>query len=251
MPSMRPFPTRAIVTMLVVFCLVAPQGAHGDAPAPRPPGLEKLRAGTPLDAALETLRGLGLNVFYTSFLVSSSMRVENDIHARTPRVMLDEVLAPHDLHVEDGPGGRLVVVAGPPPPSLLLGQVRSRADGTPVAGAEIVRVDGRRVARSDGAGQFELSLAPGRHELEARLPGFVVGHFEVEVAAGEEANRDIALEAAPVSLDSIIVTPSRISLMRDNPITALDFDRREIFQLPHFGDDIFRALTLLPSFLLP
>ncbi len=249
MPEVPTLSLRAVASTLVLLSLamVSSTLAQSKEVPDRAPGLETLRAGQPLGDALTTLRGLGLDIFYTSHLVRPEMKVAKDVRSTTARVMLDELLAPHDLHATEGPGGRLVIVAGPPESSDLHGSIRSAANGAPVPGVEILSRDGRFSTRSDDQGRFTLPLPPGKHHLEARLPGFVVGHFEVELLAGERTERDLVLEEAPVSLDAIIVVPSRISLMREDPVTALDLDRREIFQLPHFGDDIFRALTLLPG----
>lgn len=211
-----------------------------------PPPAE-LRAGQKLSVALDALRDQGLDIFFTSHLVKPRMEVARDILSGSPRARLDELLAPHGLHAITGPGGRLVIVDGAPAPTWVRGLVRVRGGLEPIPGAEIIVERGGYTVRSDPQGRFELSLPPGRHRLEARLPGFVVGHFEVELLAGEATERELELEPAPMALDAIIVTPSRISLLRDDPIAALDFDRREIFSLPHFGDDIFRALTLLPG----
>ena len=249
MPDVPTLSLRAVASTLVLVSLtmVSSTLAQSDGVVDRAPRPEALRAGQPLGDALTTLRELGLDIFYTSHLVRPEMKVAKDVRATTARVMLDELLAPHALHAAEGPGGRLVIVAGPPERSEVHGSVRSTTDGAAVPGVEILSRDGRFSTRSDDQGRFTLPLPPGKHHLEARLPGFVVGHFEVELLAGERTERDLVLEEAPIALDAIIVVPSRISLMREDPITALDLDRREIFQLPHFGDDIFRALTLLPG----
>ncbi|MGH9363268.1 MAG: hypothetical protein ACRD2T_15260, partial [Thermoanaerobaculia bacterium] len=47
--------------------------------------------------------------------------------------------------------------------------------------------------------------------------------------------------------EEIVVTPSRISLLREDPVGLLGLSREEILTLPHLGDDFFRALSLLPG----
>ena len=47
--------------------------------------------------------------------------------------------------------------------------------------------------------------------------------------------------------EEIVVTPSKISLLREDPVGLLGLSRDEILTLPHLGDDFFRALSLLPG----
>lgn len=47
--------------------------------------------------------------------------------------------------------------------------------------------------------------------------------------------------------EELLVTPSRISMLRDEPAGPFELSREEILTLPHLGDDFFRALTLLPG----
>ena len=76
----------------------------------------------------------------------------------------------------------------------------------------------------------------------------------VVVAAPTSAPESIAAVASPpqpypatVIEEEIRVTPSRFSLLRERPAGPLDLGREEIVALPHLGDDIYRALTLLPG----
>ena len=104
-------------------------------------------------------------------------------------------------------------------------------------------------AVSDRAGRFSFAaVAPGSYRLDARRPGYVLGTaVEVLVVGGQSSTVRLDLVAAAVTLDEIVVTPSAISLLRADPVSALAFDRDEIAELPHLGDDLFRALTLLPG----
>jgi len=63
---------------------------------------------------------------------------------------------------------------------------------------------------------------------------------------GAAANTPLR-EPMPVFREEIVVTPSRISLLREAPIGTLGLSREEILALPHLGDDLFRALTLMPG----
>ncbi len=66
------------------------------------------------------------------------------------------------------------------------------------------------------------------------------------LAAQPAAEETPPEDAAPVALDEIVVT-ARYSLLRDEPLTVVDMNREEIMELPHFGDDLFRAVSVLPG----
>ncbi|MCG8462733.1 MAG: TonB-dependent receptor, partial [Holophagales bacterium] len=204
--------------------------------------------GMPLGQALRDLRGLGLELFFTSNLVGSHQRVSVEPTSQEPLEVLREILRPHGLAAIPGPGGRWVVVRGEPELSALRGKVVEAASGTPIPGARMWLAATGRETWSGADGTFELLEVPaGDHVLEAHLPGFVIHRQSLEVEAGSTADVRINLEAAPLEVDRIVVTPSRVSLLRDEPVVGLSLDRGDIFALPHLSDDIFRALTLLPG----
>lgn len=83
-------------------------------------------------------------------------------------------------------------------------------------------------------------LAP--HRLRARAgPGGTV----VVVPGEREANAEEP--SLPVVREELVVTPSRISLLREEPVAFFGFSRDEILTLPRLGDDFLRSLTLLPG----
>jgi hypothetical protein len=47
--------------------------------------------------------------------------------------------------------------------------------------------------------------------------------------------------------ETVVVTPSRVSMLRDDPGSTVAFSREEIEALPHLGDDFFRAVSLVPG----
>ncbi len=206
-------------------------------------------AGRPLDEALRALQAEGLKIFFTSNVVRPGMTVAAEPTAGDPRGRLDQLLAPHGLTSKVGPGDRLVVVVAKPSVSSIHGTVRERAAGTPLPGVRVLIAGTDTETMSGNDGGFLLDqLAAGSYALEAHLPGFVVEHFErITVAPGEVVELGITLQAAPMALDEIVVTPSFISLLREEPVTGLTLDRDDIFALPHLGDDIYRAFTLLPG----
>ena len=138
--------------------------------------------GRPLSEALLSLQRQGLTIVFTSELVRPEMKVAAEPASREPRRILDEILAPHGLAVEEGPGGVLVVVA-------------KKAIGGGVA----------------------------KTPVEETVP------------------------ALPVFRDEIVVQPSRVSLLNEQPESSLALSREDIETLPHLGGDIFRTTSLLPG----
>lgn len=47
--------------------------------------------------------------------------------------------------------------------------------------------------------------------------------------------------------EPIVITPSRVSMLREEPGATVGFSREQIQQLPHLGDDFFRAVSLAPG----
>jgi hypothetical protein len=113
-----------------------------------------------------------------------------------------------------------------------------------------IRVLGTGIEVYSGAdGRFEIvDLKAGAYTLEARLRGFVVEQVEeVEVALGLSTKTTLSLQPAPFIHDEIVVRPSRMSLLHEQPAAPLSLSRSEIESLPHLGGDVFRALSLLPG----
>ena len=54
-------------------------------------------------------------------------------------------------------------------------------------------------------------------------------------------------EALPMIEEEMVVRPSRVSLLRRQPIAPLGMTRDEILALPHLSDDFYRSLSLLPG----
>jgi hypothetical protein len=67
--------------------------------------------GRPLAEVLQSLQKQGMAIVFTSQLVRPEMKVVREPAAREPRQLLEEILAPHGLRVQEGPEGILVVVA--------------------------------------------------------------------------------------------------------------------------------------------
>jgi TonB dependent receptor len=110
----------------LLVLLLAAAGTAGAVPLPQAPGplpqapgpgpAESGRptlAGRPLTEALLALRSLGLEIVFTSQLVRPEMRVLAEPSGSDPRLLLDQILAPHGLRAMQSSGGILVVVPAP------------------------------------------------------------------------------------------------------------------------------------------
>lgn len=208
--------------------------------------------GRPLSEVLLSLGRQGLTVVFTSELVRPEMTVVAEPRTRDPRQVLDEVLAPHGLAVEEAANGVLVVVARGAVagrPATIHGEVLAPGSREGVAGAVVRVVERGLEAPVDAAGSFSIAtLEPGRYTLEAVAPGYLEQRIE-DVAIAEGASRRIVfrLHPQPYVEDEIVVRPSRLSLLDEQPESSLSLGRAEIESLPHLAGDVFRATSLLPG----
>ncbi len=132
------------------------------------------------------------------------------------------------------------------------GQIEGRVvttDDAPVLGAE-VGLDPRviKTVSTDSEGLFTLRAVPeGSYRVIAAAPGFAVGEASIEVSRESPSPALlIRLPAAEVTLDSIDVVGS-YSIGRDAPARSSALTAEQLRELPHFGDDIVRAVTVLPG----
>lgn len=251
---------RIATTLLGAVLLLAPGLARGTAAPPPAPGAtpeggeapRPALAGLTLTEALLALQARGLDLVFTSQVVRPEMRVEAEPAGDEPRAILDQLLAPHALKAQSGPGGVLVIVpagsgaAGGP---SVTGTVRSAGSLAPLAGASIQLLEARRQVRSAADGGFEIGpLAPGVYTLEAEHPDHLPARVE-EIVVGERgaAEVTVTLPSMPFINQEIVVRPSRLSLLQEEPTAPLSLSRDDIEALPHLAGDLFRALSLLPG----
>ena len=230
----------------LLACL--PLAAAIATPAGDPPAAYVDRA---LSEALLDLRSRGLNIVFSDNVVRPEMVVAVEPTGQTAREWLDALLVPHSLAVREGPNDTLIVVpsgpspGGPEEPSLR-GLVLSKEDGSPLTGASVRFLKSSARASTDSEGRFRLPWpeeAPWT--FEARLEGFLPERFKGVDRRSPELL--VLLERLPVVEDELVVTPSRLSLLREDPTGPLELSRDDILKLPHLGDDFFRAISLLPG----
>ena len=144
------------------------------------------------------------------------------------------------------PAGGLAAEAQPAS-GIIEGSVQD-AGGKTLSTATVVLLPAGPQVAVDAEGRFRLTgLTAGTYQIEARAPGHVI---ETLAAVEVEENEitEVRFDLAPVSipLDEIVVS-ARYTILRDEPIASIALDRQEIQQIPHFGDDLFRAISVLPS----
>ncbi len=214
---------------------------------------EPFYAGRPLSEALAALRDRGLKIVFTSEVVRPEMTVTTEPVSTEPRRILDEILEPHGLMARDGPRDTLVIVqrvidiSGRR--SSISGSVLSRAGSVPVAGAVVRVLESGAVATSSADGGFLIEdHDAGSFTIEAGRAGFAIARLEAVVLLAEQRTEiSILLSPAPIVEEELEITPSRISLMREEPGATIGLGREEILSLPHLGDDFFRAVSILPG----
>ncbi len=244
----------AAIALSAAICLAA-LGVAAPPAAASSEGSEPGFAGKTLTEALLELAARGLKIVFTSSVVTPDLVVEREPAATEPRRILDELLAPHGLAARDGPNETLVVVPAEEPaaasPGAIAGSVRSRRDAAPLAGARVRVLETGDEATSGPDGSFTLAdPGAGTYTLEARAEGFLPERLaEVTVRRGERLEVAMALDPIPHFEEEMEVTPSRVSLLREEPAATIGFSRDDILALPHLGDDFYRAISLLPGVL--
>jgi len=146
---------------------------------------------------------------------------------------------PTALHAVAQEGGAAVLSA------TVSGQVLATS-GEPVAGAEVVVEDTGSETTADAAGRFSLSLPAGTYSLRAGASGFTVTRQRVTLRAGAGVSLRFTLAPVDLPLDEVVVTSS-FSLLTDEALAPLALNREEILAMPHFGDDLYRAIEVLPG----
>jgi outer membrane receptor for ferrienterochelin and colicin len=222
-----------------------PEGARAEAAAQFPVGMS-------LTEALGKLQAQGLRLVFSSRVVRPDMRVRSQPRATDPRSILEELLAPHGLTAVEGPGGSLAVIAATGAAealSILRGSVHSSHGLAPLPGVSVSVPERGVEAVTDADGRFEIAgLAPGACTVQARHSGYVIDRPKsVTLPPGAAANVSFVLQPAPHHGEEVVVHPSRISLMQEEPAAPFALNREQISQLPQLGGDVFRTLGLMPG----
>ncbi len=119
------------------------------------------------------------------------------------------------------------------------------AEGSPLAGAEVLLRGAGTSVITDEQGQFTLDgVSPGSHIVEARLSGFTVAEEPVEVVEGQVA--EVTLQLFPVDALGDIEVVTSYSL-GGPAASGVALNNEQIARMPHFGDDLYRVIGVLPG----
>jgi hypothetical protein len=205
-------------------------------------------AGLPLPAALRVLQDDGLNIIFSSSLVRDDMQVLEEPTGRWPREILVEILAPHGLQAQPGPGDALLVVKAPPR-GILRGRVRLAGGRAPLPGVRISVPEIGAECTSDASGRFALpALVEGVYSVRAELMGYRTVTVEnVQVSAGGETGIELEMTPATVSHEKMVVHAGEPAASRHRPEEHQYLGRAEIGRMPGHSADPFRSMDRVPA----
>ena len=211
--------------------------------------LHAAETGEPLAAALDRLAKSGLNIVYSTALVTPAMRVLAPPRAGPPVEVAREILAPHGLALEPVQPGAYVVVRRDLDGDAAIELIVERADGSPAAGAHVLLQPGERFAQSDAAGRLRFgSLPPGVFDAEgsdatgaaARLRG-------IRIHRGETWRGALRLTGGSDGLAEVSVLASRYRFDQQSRFAPVEFTREDLAALPGLDEDALRVTRFLPG----
>jgi outer membrane receptor for ferrienterochelin and colicin len=129
------------------------------------------------------------------------------------------------------------------------GSVLDQTTRQPLPGANIRVIGTALGAVADTNGRFVIAPIPdGTYALEARLLGYQTQRLENKfISANTALELNFELMATAIPLSEIIVTPGHFTIMQNEPAVRQALTREEIQTIPHFGEDIYRAVQRLPG----
>src|SRR5207244_6731092 len=137
----------------------------------------------------------------------------------------------------------------------IAGRVTDKASQQPVAGAQVLVLGTSLSTLTARDGAYRISNVPaGRYTLQVRLIGFATASQPVTVAPGEAASADIAVSAAAVPLEAVVVTGTGAEQLKrelGNNIPVIDAAKTVERAAPTSFADLLNArvpgVQVLPS----
>jgi hypothetical protein len=219
--------------LLCVLLLAPSLSASATAPidfAAHPP-----LAGHSLGEALHLLREAGWPVVFSSRLVRDGMRVAAEPRGDSPRALLADLLAPHDLAVRDGARDRWVVVADPRPRRAEARPPTARgADDSPPVDAPAAKVVERIVVTPDrrsgrGSTTVLFPLASSADEAPPAIGDDIMSSVAVlPGATSSEGSAQVNVRGG--GDDDVLIRLDGLELVR--PYHLGDFDHALSFVAP-------------------
>ncbi len=204
--------------------------------------------GRSLDEALRLLQQDGLPIVFSSEIVTPAMRVVAEPRAAAARQQLDELLAPHGLKAEPGPG-RIILVVRDRQARGLAQSARAasqrQGSGSPVAGsptgyADRVTVFGSREQMDRGVSEttadsraLQLAGSPLQSDALEAI------HAMPRVIAVDDYHGDFSVRGSPYRQIGIVIDGVPTEWLQHTV-----YGRNDAGSLSMFGSDVLDRATL-------
>lgn len=206
--------------------------------------------GRSLDEALRLLQQDGLAIVFSSEIVTPAMRVVAEPRAATARQQLDELLAPHGLKAEPGPGRVILVVRDRPaargPTQNARSASQRQGPGSPVSSstptgyADRVTVFGSREQMDRGVSEttadsraLQLAGSPLQSDALEAI------HAMPRVIAVDDYHGDFSVRGSPYRQIGIVIDGVPTEWLQHTV-----YGRNDAGSLSMFGSDVLDRATL-------
>lgn len=190
-----------------------------------------------------------------------------------PAAALAELLRGTGFTATRNADGKFLIAA--PAPGRVSGVVEETPGGSPVRGAVVRLPEAGLATRTGRDGRYRLARVPaGSHSMLVGAEGkHTVRVVDLPVEPGQDTElRPVVLEdaddtqnldevlvnasqlvvggglnAVPVTLDRVVVTPSRFGVGDLPELSAATLTHGDLQALPQVGEDLFRAISKLPG----
>ena len=174
--------------------------------------------GRPVVEVIDEFRQGGLNLAYSTNLVSADLLIEGEPSRGDPLDVLRQVLRPHGLTIRTEAGVHLVVrfdQDGLEPGSILL-LITSNLDNQPLDRVAVSVSPELPAAVRLKPGIFEFSqVPPGRYQFTIDVDGFDPVGRVIDVWPGEPVVVPVGLDEETPEIEMISVSASRYEILRD------------------------------------
>jgi hypothetical protein len=207
-----------------------------------------LRAGVPVEQALEQLRAAGLKLVYSSVMVPATLIVAVDLHGDDPVALARDILRPHGLRLRALGSGLYAVVADQAINQILLTvRVVDRSDHQPVYGARVEIKGQGYVGWTDADGRCRTPLTGvGPRAIRISANGFETKLIPVPESSATATDVEVPLTASDPPLEEVTVVASRYSF-DESTTTPFTLERAAIIAQPKVGEDALQSIARLPG----
>jgi len=196
---------------------------------------------------LETYSGQGLELIFSSSLVTPDLLVLTEPQSQDPLQLIEEILAPHGLTIKTVGDKHLVT------------KLPSVPDESPVSSLTVIIQNVKDLNSSEkpivsskpklahhhmnAPGVHVFSpVDAGKYTVEVDLPGYLPSVSEIEIEPGESEVLSIELQQGPAILEEMSVSASRYVLSSSSQFYI---DQQAIQALPELGGDPIRYVQRL------